>query len=51
MINVLKKAGTDAAMKTSACCKGKKREEAKEEKPEMKCAAGKCGAGKCGGGK
>ena len=42
--------GTDSAMKAPACCKGKKKEEAKEEKPEMKCA-GKCGAGKCGGGK
>ena len=40
--------GTDSAMKAPACCKGKKKEEAKEEKPEMKCA-GKCGAGKCGG--
>ena len=42
--------GTDSAMKAPACCKGKKKEEVKEEKPEMKCA-GKCGAGKCGGGK
>jgi len=45
-----KKAATDAAMKAPACCKGKNKEEAKKEKPEMKCA-GKCGAGKCGGGK
>ena len=37
----VKKANTDATMKAPACCKRKKREEAKEEKPEMKCAAGK----------
>ena len=37
---------TNSAIKAPACCKGKKKEEAKEEKPAMKCAAGKCGGGK-----
>jgi hypothetical protein len=41
---------SNSSMKSSRCCKGKKKEvETKEEKPTMKCAAGKCGGGKCGG--
>ncbi|HIP51237.1 MAG TPA: hypothetical protein EYG94_04030 [Campylobacterales bacterium] len=36
--------GTNFGTKAPACCKGKRKEEAKEEKPAMKCAAGKCGS-------
>ena len=38
----------NSSMKMSSCCKNKKKEESKEDKP-MKCAAGKCAGGKCGG--
>jgi hypothetical protein len=40
---------SNSSIKSSRCCKGKKKEETKEENPTMKCAAGKCGGGKCGG--